>query len=95
MSELAKYTLVFKVSGLTDAEREVLYGAVTSIEYVLANFSTGASKWLYYHLYNPPSFESTQYVINLNTDQWREFQLIKDTVPWEEVIRYFLLYQTN
>lgn len=86
---------MFKVSGLTDGERMSLYKQITRNDHILVNFSRTDNKWLYYHLYSPPSFENEQYVINLSTDHWREFQLLKDTIPWEEVIRYFLPYQTN
>lgn len=82
------YTLYFDVRGIENG-KTLLPDCWFDIATVVATYSTYHSQWLYEHHVSVITSSHDQ-AINLTANDWHQFLVLRDQLPFDEVINYFL-----
>ena len=84
------YTLNFNLTELDDALRVGELDRGFKVKHVSMFYATYQSEWIGQYLSEPLVYYNIAKVIQLNHEHWLQFLVIKDLLPPEQVIDYFL-----
>ena len=84
------YTLNFDLNELDDALRVGELDRGFKVKHVSMFYATYQSEWIGHYLSEPLVYYNIAQVIHLNHEHWLQFLVIKDLLPAEQVIDYFL-----
>ena len=84
------YTLNFDLNELDDALRVGELDRGFKVKHASMFYATYQSEWYGNYLTEPFTYQDAARVIFLNHEHWLQFLVIKDLLPPEQVIDYFL-----